>query len=529
MDNAFPVFRHWVPDWLVKVILFILILPSLVLFFLPMANINAAAGYYGSEPLDIQFAVALFYAGYVGFYSLERRFFSFLATKEYFIVFTFLQIVATFICYRTRELYVLFPLRFLQGMLFCSTVNLSLSLMFTRLHSERAREISFSVFFGMLLCALPFNNFVTADLIDSFNFNMVYKVAVFSYLPCLALLLLSMNNIRLNIRFPLYQLDWGSFVLYSIILCLTAYVFLFGQEYYWLEDQRIRNSVIALVFTLLVYLLRQKRMKRPYLNLAIFRFRNYKLGILLLLIMYICRFASGLTNNFFATVLRFDPMHVSYINLVNLAGLVMGVIVACCLLLQKRSIRLIWLSGFSLLLAFHVLMFFLFATEANQDNFFVPLFLQGLGVGLLMVPTIVYALSAVPLSVGASAAAFCLTVRYLGFCISIALINYAELWGKGRHYSAFQDHLTRLDPAVKHVFNRQSPHLSAKGLLPSQLAKATNKIFLSSLNGQTQLRFAMDYYELMSWLLVGTLLVIAVFPHLNKTVAYLKSRRLSPS
>src|SRR5438270_13983060 len=105
MDNAFPIFRNWVPEWLVKVILFIVILPSLVLFFLPMANINAAAGYYGSEPLDIQFAVALFYAGYVGFYSLERRFFSFLATKEYFIIFTFLQILTALICYHIRELY----------------------------------------------------------------------------------------------------------------------------------------------------------------------------------------------------------------------------------------------------------------------------------------------------------------------------------------------------------------------------------------------------------------------------------------
>lgn len=529
MDNTFPVFRHWVPEWLVKVILFIVILPSLVLFFLPMANINAAAGYYGSEPLDIQFAVALFYAGYVGFYSLERRFFSFLATKEYFILFTFLQILTALVCFLTHELYILFPLRFIQGMLFSSTVNLSLSLMFTRLHSERAREISYSVFFGMLLCALPFNNFVTADLIDNFNFNMVYKVAIFSYLPGLSLLLLSMNNVRLNIRFPLYQLDWQSFVLYSIMLCLTAYILIFGQEYYWLEDPRIRYCTITMVLTLLVYTIRQNRMKRPYLDLAIFRFRNFKVGILLLLIMYICRFASGITNTFFTGVLRFDPMHLSYINLINMAGLIIGVIVACSMILQKRSIRTIWLSGFSLLLAFHVLMFFLFDTEANADNFFTPLFLQGLGVGLLMVPTIVYALSAVPVSMGASAASFCLTIRYLGFCISIAIINYFELLQKGRHYSAFQDHLTKLDPAVKQILSSEPQHLSSRGVAQSQTLKAANKVLVSTLNGQTHLRFGMDYYEMMSWLLVATLLLIALFPHLNRTVAYLRSRRLSPS
>jgi len=61
VDKGIPIFRRWVPGWAIKIILFSLILPTLVLFFLPFANINAAAGYYGSEPADIQFAVALFW------------------------------------------------------------------------------------------------------------------------------------------------------------------------------------------------------------------------------------------------------------------------------------------------------------------------------------------------------------------------------------------------------------------------------------------------------------------------------------
>ena len=46
-----------------------------------MANINAAAGNTGGETYDIYFSVALFYAGYVSFFSLERRFFKYLAAK----------------------------------------------------------------------------------------------------------------------------------------------------------------------------------------------------------------------------------------------------------------------------------------------------------------------------------------------------------------------------------------------------------------------------------------------------------------
>ena len=169
------IFKSWVPEWLIKITMFLVLLPSLVLFFLPMANTNAAAGNLGIETYDVTFSVALFYAGYVSFFSLERRFFQFLAAKEYFIVITIVQIITSLVCYLTKEISVLFICRFIQGMAFTMTVNLSLSLIFSRLRSQRARVIGYSIFFGMLVCMIPFNNFITADIIDSSNFNFLYK------------------------------------------------------------------------------------------------------------------------------------------------------------------------------------------------------------------------------------------------------------------------------------------------------------------------------------------------------------------
>lgn len=73
---------------------------------------------------------------------------------------------------------------------------------------------------------------------------------------------------------------------------------------------------------------------------------------------------------------------------------------------------------------FHALMYSSFDVQADEFNYYIPLFLQGLGVGLIMVPTIIFIISSVPASIGPSAAAMALTIRYLGFCISIALINF---------------------------------------------------------------------------------------------------------
>ena len=529
MASVIPIFRPWVPEWLIKIILFSVLLPTIVLFFIPLANIQAAAGYYGSEPADMQFAVALFYSGYVGFYCLERRFFNYLAAKEYFILFTSLLCITSLICYFTNEIFIFFPTRFLQGILFACTVNLSLSLMFTRLHSERAREISFSVFFGILLCALPFNYLVTADLIDAYNFNMIYKGAIFSYIPGLVLLPLSMNRIRLNVRFPLHKMDWQSFTIYSCILILIGYILIYGQEYYWLTDPRILYSAVAIFLLTLLLCLRQWAMKRPYIHLGIFRSRNFIVGLFILFVMYICRFAAGILNGYFATLLGFDPMHISYINVFNLMGIIIGVIISCAMILQKKRIRTIWVPGFIFLLAFQIIMFFYFDVQANEHNYFLPLFIQGLGVGIIMVPTIVFTISSVSKALGPSAAAVCLAVRYFGFCVSIALINYFELFGKSKHFNTFQDSLSVVDPDVLQHLNKQNEILQAKGLVSGNSLKGAYKLLTGNVIKQGQLRFAMDYYELMAWLIIGTLLLILLFPYLNRTVVYLRSKKLSPA
>ncbi|WP_448634398.1 hypothetical protein [Pedobacter panaciterrae] len=69
-----PVFKRWAPEWLIRGTIFIVILPCLLLFGLSTANPNAAAGYYGIEPADVQYSMIIFYAAVASFFALERRF-----------------------------------------------------------------------------------------------------------------------------------------------------------------------------------------------------------------------------------------------------------------------------------------------------------------------------------------------------------------------------------------------------------------------------------------------------------------------
>lgn len=521
-------FKDWVPEWLVKITLFSVALPGLVLFFLPMANVNASAGNTGSETYDVVFSVVLFYAGYVSFYSLERRFFRFLATKEYFIIATVIQIASAFICYVTKEIGVLFICRFVQGMAFTMTVNLTMTLIFSRLRTPRARVIGYSIFFGALVSMIPFNNFVTAEIIDAFDFNVVYKCAMFSYLPSLLFLLLFMNNIRLDEKFPLYQLDWASFVLYAICTTLIGYIMVYGQEYYWLDDVRIRRSLWAIFVCGMLFLLRQKVLKRPYFDLEVFKYRNFKIGALILLIFYICRFAFSISTTYFQTVLKLDPIHVGNLTLINILGIIIGVVVSGVFVLQNRPIRLLWIYGFLLLLAFHLWMVFLFTTQANENRFYLPLLLQGLGVGTLMTPTVIFMVASVPERLSVTSAGICLFMRCFGFFVSNGLMNYFELYSKSKHFNTFQNQISIQNPVAVQAVQKYQTALKNHGAVQEYAAKAANKMLVNAVNAQDHIRYGIDYYEIISVMIIATVLLVAFFPYLNRTVLKISKKQPSP-
>jgi DHA2 family multidrug resistance protein len=337
-----------------------------------------------------------------------------------------------------------------------------------------------------------------------------------------------MNNIRLNKKFPLYQLDWGSFLIYALGLCLLGYVLIYGQQYYWLQDRRIAFAVVAIILLFTLFIIRQLKLKRPYLSMEVFKYRNYKVGALLIFILYICRGALGVTSTYFTVVLGMDPIHLAYLMLVNMAAIILSVAVSSRWVVLKKPIRQLWIFGFLLLLIFHVWMCFLFDTQADASTFIIPLIIQGFGAGLLMTPIILFMISSVPTQLGGTASAMGVFFRFSGFCSSMALINYFQLFRQSSHYNRLQQELTELNPLVTQRISSYQQTLISKGMAPDQAARVANGLLNRSVNAQALLRFAMDYYQMISWLLLIVLLIIALIPYLNRTIINVKANQPAP-
>ena len=87
-------------------------------------------------------------------------------------------------------------------------------------------------------------------------------------------------------------------------------------------------------------------MKRPYLTLEVFKFRNYTIGAILVFLLYICRGTMSVTTTYFSSVLGMDPIHVGYTMIPNMIGIILSIVISSRLIVLHKPMRFIWMSGF---------------------------------------------------------------------------------------------------------------------------------------------------------------------------------------
>lgn len=518
-------FKTWVPQWLIFVTTLLLLLPTLLLFAMSTANVSAAVGYYGIEPADVQFSLLVFYAAIAAFTPLETRFFNRIATKEYLLICLSLQIVFAYAVYHSHHLGFILPVRFLQGIVNCGTTSICLNLLFRQLKSEHAREIGYSIFYGLILCVAPLTSLLAAPLIDQYDYKVIYKAITFCIIPGAVILLSIMHNVRLSRQTPLYQLDWVSFVLYACSLIPIAYVLVYGQQLNWFDSTVIRfSSVLALLLLILNYR-RQKVLKRPYIDIQIFRYKNIWIGLVLLVMLYLVRGSFNLTSQYFAQVLGMDPIHIYRFLLWNILGIVLGCIISTRLVILKKPLQALWCVGFAILAVYHATMVYLFATEANSSSYIALLILQGIGAGLLMGPIVLFIISSVPVAISKSASAVGVFVRFITFSLSLASLNFYQLYFESIHKDQLSEGIEQSNSLFLQRLSLYQQALAGRGMPMDLAAKAATSLVRKNIEKQLLLRYCMDYYQLMAIICVITIALILLMPIINRTIINVKNKQ----
>ncbi|EIA09817.1 putative transport-related membrane protein [Flavobacterium frigoris PS1] len=517
MDPSSSAFKSWVPKWCIMLIIFLVILPAVSMLSGYVGGITSAASYYGLDPTDIQFSIVLYYVGIASFFPLEKRFFGYFSSKTYFLMTIVLFVSINFLLYITHDPLIFFMLRFLGGAVTVGIIGVTLNLIFSQFHSERSRVLGYAVFYGTLLSSNSFVYLLDAYLFQNHDYNVLYLIMIYLQVPGVLLMLLCLKtNFRLHSkRIPLFDLDWKSFIIYSSLLSLTAYLILYGQYYNWFDSIRIWICSSLILGLLILFVLTQLKQKRPFIDLGIYKYRNFRIGVVLLVLYYICKGDVSVANTFIFNNMGLDTYHYAYIMFFNAFGIVVGIGVTARFLLAKRKIRLMWLTGFAFLLVYHILMFFIFGPQANEKSLLIPLFFQGMGNGVLMLSIVLFMIKSVPESKSFSASLSGVSFRFFAFTISLAFVSFMNLRQASVHYHELGNTITALNTASTQQMQLYENIALTKGASTIKAKIVAKKMFGKAVSKHVNILFARDYYSLMAIVIFFIMLAIALIPSLH--------------
>lgn len=254
------------------------------------------------------------------------------------------------------------------------------------------RGVFYGVFYTFVLILNQVSAYYAVQVSIEYNFQQFFVLAS---VLCFALALLCwvfMHDKYFALKVPLHYIDWLSILLFVSTFMFSAYVLSFGKQQDWLNSKNIINASIAAFISFALLATRQMTLKRPYISFNIFTKSNVLNGLFMLLCLGMFLGTTSLQNIFSVGVLGYDQLTNAKLNVMMSPGILLAGVVAVFWFKKERPLKMFIFSGFAAMTAYAVIMYFSMVLEFNYENWYLPMFLKGFGMGSLFISVWYYTL-----------------------------------------------------------------------------------------------------------------------------------------
>jgi DHA2 family multidrug resistance protein len=524
--HKIPIFKNWVSEWLARVVIFLVLLTSLFSFAIYSRPLSMA-GYYGVEPTDVQYAMVLTYAAAVTFLALDFRIIKYFTSRKYLLIGLAFNAITCLTCFYTKNWGLFLVCGFIQGIVCALLCSIVLNMVFPRLHTSRARVIGYTVFYGGLQISIPFYAIYCSLMLNFFDFNWLFYGVNILVLIVLLTVLITMNpKARFHKKIPLYQVDWIGYLFYTVFCLLVGYILVYGQQLGWFGSTLILFLTLSGILLLILFIIREIRLKRPLINLQIFSARNFVLGLLLLFAFYVFKGTTGLTYGYLEAILGTDPLHVIPLWVAVILGTTISMFVTARFILTGTPLMKIIISGFMILAMYYVYMLMFISTTGETTDFIFPMFIYGIATGILFVPIVAFTASAAPAKIAVNVSFIGIFARFVGFCASMAINNQVQLYTKSAVREKVRESVNQTNPQLSQTLQQiQNAYLNAGNDLYT--SKSISDGYLNTLIKQQILaRSTRDYYDIMLIGLMCLIVILILLPTIQNAAVKLRKSNL---
>ena len=476
--------------------------------------------FYGAQPEDISFALQIAYVGIITTLPIQFRLAKYFNTRSYLLTAFLVGILLNIGCLFTHDLVLFSILRFFIGAITCIVAGCLLIVIFSTLPESKRMLVGVSLFFSLILTCGVIVGLGASWIVVRTNWPAVYYGLISLQIIAILLCIIIFKAERETKPYPLYQIDWFGFILFTFGAAATAFVMIYGPKRYWLADPTIRYAAIFALVMLTLFLYRQVNIKRPLIDLSVFKFGKFIFALLLMLIFFGIRDSINLIYGYSTSVLGWSSADVVNSGLFNIAGVLAATFIAVKVILAKKeNLPILLLAGFAVLFFYHLWVYLHLTPDLSFAEVCIPIFLQGFASGLLFVPITIFCVAAVPQSTGMTGIIVCAYARFIATVNSIAGFYTLQL----NYNQQFKESiLNKLVPGSETLSQRHELYqglLASKGYAAGEVTRISNMLIAKSSAIQSQLLTIRAIFLIAAILMAIVFLILLFFAVVNKIKA----------
>ncbi|MBY0479928.1 MAG: DHA2 family efflux MFS transporter permease subunit [Chitinophagaceae bacterium] len=302
------------------------------------------------------------------------------------------------------------------------------------------------------------------------------------------------------------KMDWFALAMLIAAIGSLQIVLEKGQSEDWFEARYITILAVVAVVAGIVFVVRELMKETPIVNLRLFNNRSFATGTLFNFVLGFGLYGTTLVIPVFCQgLLGFTAMQTGLIMLPgSIATAIMMPIIGG--LLKKKYVHPAIYAGFGLIL------FFVFSfqmgqlnTQIGADDFFWPLIVRGLAMGLIFIPLTTISLANLKGTEIPQGTALSNMVRQLGGSIGIAMITTYISTDTYRHYADLNNSVNAIQPETLDRVKMLSNAFVSKGYDAVSATKGAYSIIARSIYNQATF---LTYRDLFIYLGVFFLILI---------------------